>query len=174
MKFISNYSDWITPELMNHIKTHDGDHLHVFQPWKWKGDPKLEEALEKCRPGYEHTTHGFQQFNSSSTDMKNFQFDLPLIPNDNRKKLWWIVKLLPGQMQPMHFDPHLIEIKNPQRYTMFLQDWESGHIFVYIDKYISNYKAGDLYQWDDPMMEHGVVNIGFNTRYTLQITTYDE
>ena len=86
---------------------------------------------------------------------------------------WWIIKLLPGQMQPMHFDPHLISTKNPARYTMFLEDWKPGHIFVWEDQYLSNYKAGDLYRWKDPMCYHGVVNIGHETRYTLQITTYD-
>ena len=59
------------------------------------------------------------------------------------------------------------------RYTMFLQDWEPGHIFVYDDTYISNYKAGDIYEWSNPMTVHGPANIGYNTRYTLQITMYD-
>ena len=76
-------------------------------------------------------------------------------------------------MQAMHIDPHLVEVANPVRYTMFLQDWEPGHIFVYDDQMLSNYKAGDLYEWSDPMIVHGVVNIGFNNRYTLQITMHD-
>jgi hypothetical protein len=56
---------------------------------------------------------------------------------------------------------------------MFLEDWKPGHVFIWEDQYISNYKAGDLYKWYDPMMYHGVVNIGHETRYTLQITTHD-
>jgi hypothetical protein len=56
---------------------------------------------------------------------------------------------------------------------MFLQDWEPGHIFVYDDKIAANYKAGDMFEWSDPMTIHGPANIGYNTRYTLQITLFD-
>jgi hypothetical protein len=173
MKLLGNYSNWITSELLDHIKNSTGDTMSVFQPWRWKDNPILESALEKCRPGYEHTGHTFQQFNEKSKDMEDFKIELPDLPNDDRKKIWWIVKLLPGQMQPVHFDPHCIEIPNPKRYTMFLQDWQIGHIFIYNDKYLPNYKAGDLYLWEDALVEHGVVNIGFETRFTLQITTHD-
>jgi len=82
-------------------------------------------------------------------------------------------KLYPGEFQPMHVDPHLTELTNFKRFTMFLQDWEPGHIFTYDDKIITNYKAGDMYEWNDPMTLHGPVNIGYNTRYTLQITQHD-
>jgi hypothetical protein len=174
MIFLKNYADWITPEIMNHIETHDGDLVPVWQPDRWKGHPMLDEARERARPGYAHRTHDFHQFNPSSTDMQDFKFELPKIEGDNRPVLWWIVKLYPGQMQAMHFDPHLIETPNPKRYTLFLQDWQPGHIFTWNDKMLANYKAGDLYEWSDPMCYHGVVNIGYETRYTLQITTYDQ
>jgi len=101
------------------------------------------------------------------------KFGLPVIQGDDRYQSWWIIKLLPGQMQTMHFDPHLLTCTNPIRYTMFLQDWQPGHIFTWDDKMLSNYKAGDLYRWKDPMCYHGVVNIGYEPRYTLQITTFD-
>ena len=174
MILIKNYADWITPEFMNHIESHDGDLVPVWQPDRWKGHPMLDEARERARPGYAHRNHDFHQFNPASKDMQNFKLELPKIAGDDRPQLWWIVKLYPGQMQAMHFDPHLIECANPKRYTMFLQDWQPGHIFTWNDKMLSNYKAGDLYEWRDPMCYHGVVNIGYETRYTLQITTYDQ
>ena len=173
MKLIDNYNSWITNELMTHLEECSGDTVPVWQPDRWKGHPMLDEARERARFGYSNNKHNFQQFNSGSKDMQDFQFQLPEIPNDDRKKLWWFIKLLPGQMQTMHFDPHLIECANPKRYTMFLQDWQPGHIFTWGDKMLSNYKAGDLYEWTDPMCYHGVVNIGYETRYTLQITTID-
>jgi hypothetical protein len=171
MLLIKNYSDWITPELMEHLKTHDGDTMPVWQPEKWQGTAELDQARELTRPGYAHRDDRFQQFNKSTPGM--IDFDLPVILGDHRPMLWWIIKLYPGQMQPIHFDPHMLEAKNPRRYTMFLQDWKIGHVFVWNDQYISNYQAGDLFLWPDPMMPHGVVNIGHETRYTLQITTYD-
>jgi hypothetical protein len=76
-------------------------------------------------------------------------------------------------MQAMHIDPHLVEVKNPVRYTMFLEDYHPGHIFVWDDKMASNYKAGDVFEWSDPMIVHGCVNISFQTRYTMQITMFD-
>lgn len=174
MKFIKNYKDWpMCEQLLALVKNSNGDTVPVWQPERWTGKPELEEARDILRQGYANRHDVFQQFNPSTKEMKNFNFSLPDIPNDDRQSYWWVVKLLPGQMQPMHFDPHLLETKNPKRYTMFLQNWIPGHIFVYNDKYISNYQAGDLFLWDDPMMQHGVVNIGFADRYSLQITTFD-
>jgi hypothetical protein len=173
MELIKNYASWITPEFLEFIHTHNGDTVPVWQPDKWKGHPMLDEAREKTRTGYAHRNHDFQQFNPSTKDMKYYNLQLPTIPKDDRSQLWWIIKLFPGQMQPMHFDPHLLGCVNPKRYTMFLQDWQPGHVFTWNDQYISNYKAGDLFQWYDPMMYHGVVNIGHEIRYTLQITTHD-
>ena len=72
MKYIGNFSNWITVELMNHLSSHTGDTMSVWQPDKWKGHPLLDEALERCRPGYAHTSHDFQQFNAKSADMKDF------------------------------------------------------------------------------------------------------
>jgi hypothetical protein len=171
MILIKNYADWIPATLMEYLKTHDGDTVPVWQPEKWQGNPMLDAAREQTRIGYSHRHDHFQQFTSQTKGMVDFE--LPVIPDDDRRQLWWIIKLYPGQLQPIHFDPHMLEAKNPKRYSMFLEDWKPGHIFVWNDKYISNYQAGDLYIWDDPMMLHGVSNIGHDIRYTLQITTYD-
>jgi hypothetical protein len=173
MQLIKNYADWIKPELMNHLESSTGDTVPVWQPNRWKGHPMLDEARERARVGYSNNIHFFQQFNIDSADMQDFKFEMATIEGDNRPVSWWFIKLLPGQMQTMHFDPHLLNCVNPIRYTMFLQDWQPGHIFTYDDKMISNYKAGDLYRWDDPMCYHGVVNIGYETRYTFQITTHE-
>jgi len=173
MRYIGNYSSWITDDLMNHLKMHDGDTAYVWQPERWQGHPLLDEFREKARPGYSHKNHDFQQFNGNSKDMIDFNVVLPDFPDSRKHTFWWFVKLNPGQMQAMHIDPHLVEVSNPVRYTMYLQDFEPGHIFVYNDTMISNYKAGDLYEWSDPMIVHGCVNIGYNTRYTLQVTMHD-
>jgi hypothetical protein len=76
-------------------------------------------------------------------------------------------------MQAMHIDPHLLDVSNPIRYSMFLEDFKIGHIFVYDDKILTGYKAGDVYEWSDPMCVHGCINIGFDTRYTMQVTYHD-
>lgn len=158
---------------MEHLYTHTGDTTQVWQPERWQGHPLLDQYRELARPAYSLKNHDFQQFNVSSVDMQHFKLTLPALDQIRKYVFWWFVKLNPGQMQAMHIDPHLIEVKDPVRYTMFLEDFQPGHIFVYDDKMISNYKAGDVFEWSDPMIVHGVVNIGYNTRYTLQITMHD-
>lgn len=174
MRFIGNYDFWITDKLMEHLAKHDGDTRYVYQPERWKtGNSILEEFNERCRKAYSHNPPAFQQFNSKSKDMKGFEIILPELPDKRIHCHWWFVKLLPGQFQAMHVDPHLLEVKNPIRYTLFLQDFQPGHIFVWDDKILTNYKKGDMYEWSDPMIVHGPANISFETRYTLQITLHD-
>jgi hypothetical protein len=173
MDYIGNFKHWITPELLAHLKTKSGDLTPVWQPDRWQGHPLLDEFREKARPGYSHKNHNFYQFNIRSEDMKDFKIMLPDLPKNRKYCHWWFVKLEPGQMQAMHIDPHLVEVKNPVRYTMYLQDYIPGHIFIWDDKMSSNYKIGDVFEWSDPMIVHGCVNISFETRYTLQITMHD-
>lgn len=173
MRYVGNFREWITPELMNHLKSHDGDLTPVWQPERWTGHPVLEEYKEKARPVYSDNTPLFHQFNGGSKDMKNFSIVLPNFPETRSKCHWWFVKLKPGEMQAMHVDPHLLEVKNPLRYSVFLEDWEPGHIFVYDNVMLSDYSAGDVYEWSEPMCVHGCVNIGYTTRYTLQVTYHD-
>ena len=173
MKYIGNYANWITPELMAHLATHEGDYTPVWQPDRWKGHPLLDEFRKKAEPVFSKNSPMFHQFNVNSKDMAEFSIKLPDFPETRTRCFWWFVKLLPGELQAMHIDPHLVEVENPLRYTMFLQDYIPGHIFVYDDKLSVNYKAGDVFEWSDPMIVHGCANISFDTRYTMQVTMHD-
>jgi hypothetical protein len=173
MRYIGNYKEWITPELLNHLKTSTGDLTPVWQPDRWRGNPILDEYREKARPAYSQDTPTFHQFNKNSKDMENFPITLPEFPVTGKNGHWWFIKLNPGEMQAMHIDPHLLDVSNPIRYSMFLEDFKIGHIFVYDDKILTGYKAGDVYEWSDPMCVHGCINIGFDTRYTMQVTYHD-
>lgn len=173
MEYIGNFKSWVTDDLMNHLITKQGDTRPVWQPDRWKGHPVLDEFRENLRQGYSNNKHDFQQFNGDSLDMKDFDIKFPDLPKSRKHLHWWFIKLLPGQMQAMHVDPHLVEVENPVRYTMFLQDYIPGHIFVWDDKMAANYKIGDVFEWSDPMIVHGCVNISYTTRYTLQITMHD-
>ena len=171
MNYVGNYKDWITNKLMNHLQTHNGDARPVWQPERWQGHPLLDEFREKCRIAYSHRDDKFQQFNITTEGM--IDIELPSLPESRRQCNWWFIKLLPGQFQAMHIDPHLVEVTNPVRYTMFLEDYHPGHIFVWDDQLATNYKAGDLFEWSDPMIVHGCTNISYQNRYTLQITMHD-
>jgi hypothetical protein len=54
-----------------------------------------------------------------------------------------------------------------------LQDYHPGHIFVYKDEMITNYKKGDVYAYTSSTDLHGAANIGHIPRLVLQITEYD-
>jgi len=75
---------------------------------------------------------------------------------------------------PMHVDPHTTVQKNAQRFWIPLQDWEIGHIFKFQDEIVTNYKKGDIYEYDDAQGLHGAANIGLTPRVVLQVTLYEE
>lgn len=172
-EFIKNEQEWVTPDLLNHLETHTGDTVPVWQPERWTGHSTLDSFREMARPYFKNNTPYFQQFNQNSKDMKDFDIFLPDFPKKRNHCFWWFIKLLPGQMQTMHIDPHLVEVKNPVRYSMFLQDYIPGHVFVFDDFMATNYKAGDIYEWSDPECVHACVNVSYVPRYTLQITLHD-
>jgi hypothetical protein len=174
MNYIGNYHNWIVENnIINLLGSKQGECTPVWQPTRWSGNETLEKFRELARPGYSNNKFFFHQLNAGSSEMKNYNFVYPELPETRKNKFWWFVKLYPGEFQAMHVDPHLTELKDFVRYTMFLQDWEPGHIFVYDDKMLSNYKAGDLYEWSDPECVHGPANIGYNPRLTLQITLHN-
>lgn len=175
MKFIKNYGWWVDSNLIRMLEESDAGQTKLHDSGRWVGHPSLEQYREKIK-SYEYRAPGdsFQQFFKVSSLFKENPIILPELPETRNEIFWWIVKLKPGQFQTMHVDPHLYQSVNPVRYTMYLQDWQPGHIFVYKNKVITDYKAGDLFQWDDGIMEHGAANISFNTRYTIQISMQDK
>ena len=86
---------------------------------------------------------------------------------------WWITKMFPGNFMPMHVDPHTLFEKNSKRYWIPLHDWEDGHIFMYKKQVITNYTAGDVWEYNDSTAIHGAANIGYTPRIVLQISSCD-
>jgi hypothetical protein len=174
MNYIGNYKNWIIKNnIIKMLDSKKGEKTPVWQPDRWTGNKTLEKFRELARPGYSNNKFFFHQLNASSPEMKGYDFVYPELPCTREHRFWWFVKLYPGEFQSMHVDPHLTELKNFVRYTMFLQNWEPGHIFAYDDKMLSNYIAGDLYEWSNPECIHGPANIGYIPRLTLQITLHD-
>ncbi len=186
MKLIGNFLDRIPKGLVDEIMANDGQITPVYQPDKWKGHPMYDKArIELEQAGFHKGGHKFHQFTVETECMKkflpeiqektnNFRFDESVIPGNYDFYHWWIVKYLPGDMQPMHFDPHIVNTKECKRYTMMLTDFEDGHIFVYDDFLLTDYKAGDLFLWPDAMIIHGAANISMNTRLSLQLSFYNK
>jgi hypothetical protein len=191
MNYIGNEAEWVTDDLMNLLTTQQGNPVPIWDPERWHGHPLLDKinALGTAWFGDTIPNQYFYVFNSRTKCMEDYNFELPGIIKKQECILWWFVKLNPGELQLMHYDMHPLGVfhqnnnfskvtssstlVNPKRYTMYLQDWEPGHVFVYDDKMNVNYKKGDIYEWNDPETFHGVVNLSFNPRYTLQITMCD-
>lgn len=172
MNLIGNYASWITPELLDILMTNDGDVTPVYQPEKWSGPDYDSARIELEQAGYPEQNLHFCQYTKDTECLKHLDLKMPIDIQGNYH--WWIIKLKPGQMQPMHFDPHIKQVSKCTRYSMPLLDYRPGHVFVYDSFLLKDYKAGDLYEWKDPMCYHGVVNISYYTRLTLQISAYEE
>jgi hypothetical protein len=171
MKLVGNFKDWITPELLDTLINNDGDITPVYQPDKWRGTPEFDSArIAVEQAGYPNSNHTFCQYTKDTPCLSHFDIKMP-VPIEGEYH-WWIIKLKPGQMQPMHFDPHVTQVAKCTRWTMPLLDYQPGHIFVWENNLLTDYKAGDLFLWSDPMCYHGVVNISMTTRLTLQISAY--
>lgn len=98
-----------------------------------------------------------------------------------QKLAWSLYRMMPGHLLPLHRDLYtkyieIFQIANPnniRRAIIFLEDWSSGHYFEIDDTPILKWKAGDGVAWnyDTP---HIAGNVGFEARYTLQITGVQE
>lgn len=175
MEFVGNFKHWIPEGLIETVLNNDGDVTPVYQPDKWRGKPEYDAAriaLEDA--GYPALNYKFHQYTKQTECIKHFNLDEPIVPHWTNNWHWWIVKYLPGDMQPMHFDPHIINTEDCLRYTMMLTDFEDGHIFTYNDYLLTDYKVGDLFMWPDPMIIHGAANISMNPRISLQLSFYNK
>ena len=174
MKYIGNFIDRIPAGLIETVLSDPGDLTPVYQPDKWSDRKEYDDArvsLENA--GYPALDYHFHQYTKNTAciqpyvDQIDFRFDLDDFLHEFH---WWFIKLDPGEMQPMHFDPHVLDTHTCNRYTMMLTDFEDGHIFTYGDVLLNNYKAGDLFLWPDSMVLHGVANIGMRPRLSLQMS----
>jgi hypothetical protein len=179
MIFIKNYKEWIPNNLLEYIATLTTGKIDP-KPLQYvgEGNPHLDKLRSPLTDAYVgHPSITWHQWFGQSEEIASKNIILPELPKTRKHVFWWIVRLKPGQCQPTHIDPHLVEATNPVRYTMYLQDWQPGHIFVYGDnKMVVNYKAGDLYEWNDEHIYtvHGTANISYENRYTVQIAAYDD
>ena len=181
MNLIYNYKNWIPEGLIEMILKNDGNIVPVYQPEKWTGVPEWDCArIELENAGYPDLKYKFHQYTIETPCVQQFiketgwKYNHPIFPHWCEYGHWWIVKYAPGDMQPMHFDPHLTGTTDSLRYTMMLTDFEDGHIFTHDDYLLNNYKIGDLFQWSDAKMVHGTANISMTPRISLQLSFYNK
>jgi len=167
MKFVGNFKNWIDPKWIEFLKSNRG----TARPKEGQqpDSPEMEAEYARAKAaGYKDDAIYFWMFDST-----NFPFEISKPPFVKDNFHWWFTKMLPGNFMPMHVDPHTLYQKNSNRYWIALQDWEPGHIFMYEDRVITNYVAGDVWTYEDSTALHGAANIGFTPRIVLQISTYE-
>lgn len=166
MKYIGNFRSWIKEEWITYLLNNDG----IARPSTTKENPNSEEFRLGPSVGYDLTKTWWYHYSNSSCSLNI----TPPVEVENHY-MWWFIKLLPGGMMPMHRDPHVTEDEkyNLIRYWMPLQDYVPGHVFVYNNIFMTDYKAGDLWTYTDANEIHGACNISYVPRLTFQFTTYD-
>ena len=163
MRFIGNYQQWIKQQWLTEILNSPG----YGRPRDWKADSQEEELTYKkaLDAGYKLTDVHFWLYEKT-----NLSFDIDP-PWTGTNIHWWFTKMYPGQYTPMHSDPHTFE-NNCVRYWVPMQDYESGHVFIYKNELIKDYRAGDVFIYDDSQDIHGAANLGYSPRIVLQVTEY--
>ena len=158
MIYIGNYSNWIDPLWIEEVLSFDGFLLH-----EKCHDPDIKQKMTQVNDSQEWLY---------LYEKKNLSFNLPQPPWTDKNFDWWITKMYPGQFLPMHHDPGslLWYGEDCKRYWIPLMDYQPGHIFIYEDTFITDYKMGDVYCYTNSTDEHGAANVGFTTRIMLQIT----
>lgn len=166
MKYIGNFYHWIKDEWINYLLNNDG----VPRPNTFSENPDTEEFKIAPEVGYDLSKTWWYHYSEKSCPLK---ITPPI--NISNEYMWWFIKILPGGMMPMHKDPHVTEsdVKNVRRFWMPLQDYVPGHVFVYNNIFMTDYKAGDLWSYIDANEIHGACNIGYTPRLTFQFSTYD-
>lgn len=173
MKLLGNYAHWIKQEWIDHILNNDGWGL----PRDWGTDQKsrVEGMIRLCgmnaceralSAGYDFSQVKYHVYNKSTSP-----FDLKFTDDEDDVE-WRFVKLKPGDVMPMHLDSDIPNY-TCRKYWMPLQDSDIGHVFIWKDTAMLNWKKGDLFQFDDANEWHGATNIGFTPRIILNINVWN-
>ena len=83
----------------------------------------------------------------------------------------------PGNILPIHSDLYgnfvkaynIKDINNIHRYILFLEDAKIGHMLQIANTVHTEWKAGDVMSWTGST-PHAAYNMGYEHRYTMQIT----
>lgn len=164
MKYIGNFQSWIDPAWGNILLTKTGK----ARPRDW---PPANEIEKNEYRKYQQAGYDLSAVNWWIYEKEELLMDIEP-PWTVGRVQWWFTKLMPGQYMPIHTDPHTHD-NRCKRFWIPLQDYIPGHIFIYKDSMITNYKSGDVYQYESSTDMHGAANIGYIPRLVLQITEYE-
>jgi len=166
IKYLGNYPNWVNPHHLKIILESEGDKRTAY---------KTEKEIEKQEQvsiwsSLGHELKGAEWFMyyyghlgmSAVTDLQ--------IPIDIDGPFnWWYSKINPGSVFPLHVDTFDVTSNKTRRLWIPMQDYQPGHIFIYEGKMLDDYRAGDVYEFENPKAWHGAANIGFEPKISLQL-----
>jgi hypothetical protein len=165
MKFIGNYQSIIPDGLIEFLL-------------KNKGQPRPETIDRNNLSEYEVSL--YDGYDMSATEWHIFESKdlvdklhprINLITSTQNRIHWWITKMQEGETMALHIDPPTIDA-TCKRFWVPLQDYQMGHIFIIGGDLIKDYKAGDVFIFDNADDLHGAANITDTPRFALQIIEY--
>lgn len=161
MEFIGNYRSIIPEGLINYLMSNTG------QPRPKNISAEIinteDTYLKGIRAGYDLSKTFWHIF-------EKHDINLDIIPSWVSGDVhWWITKMLPGDIMPMHTDPPTLK-NTCNRFWMPLQDYQHGHVFIINNQLITNYSQGDVFKFTNSQDYHGAANIGYTPRLMLQVT----
>lgn len=165
MKFIGNYQSIIPDGLIEFLLKNKG------QPRPKTIDKNnLSDYELELYEGYDMSNTEWHIFDNNDTPSE-LQPKIKEIVSDISNTHWWITKMLEGETMSVHRDPSTIN-NRCNRFWVPLQDYEMGHIFLIGADLIKDYKAGDVFIFDNADDLHGAANITDTPRFALQIIEY--
>lgn len=174
MKYIGNYAHWLDPQWRATVLTTVGQAMprnkHILTKEQF-GDAANSVQHDQYEM-YKAAGYAMDAVNWWIYEKEDIDLGELTVPWSSGNEIhYWFSKILPGQFMPMHRDPHVYE-RTCRRYWIATQDYEPGHIFVYKDEMVKDYKTGDVYEFENENDLHGCANISFSPRVIMQITEY--
>lgn len=160
MKYLGNYKSLIQPNVIEHILNNKGEQR-----------PGAEEA-ESSKKQYDILTQTNAKFEGAhwSFYYNEVGIETLILPIEYTGSVkWWFVKLNPACVFPMHTDTFSDDSATVRRLWIPCQDYISGHVFIYKDTLIKDYRAGDIFEFDDAMAQHGSSNMSVIPKISLQV-----
>jgi len=125
--------------------------------------------------GYTHKLFTGEIYDMSNPEPPWMQFVRKELP---WKHFSWSIHVMePGRVLPEHGDIYITfkkvygikDTSDVHRALIFMEDWQSGHVFEVNKEPVLNYQAGDYVVWKNDTL-HLAANVGKTPRYSLQIT----
>jgi hypothetical protein len=151
--YVGNFSEYIPEKLYEQLMSPK----QISRPFIERCDPKLKK--------YDITSTFTYKIND---DVFEMNFTLPPEIFGEIVEIWF-TRLDPGDVITLHQDAYDVSVDDYVRYSMYLQDYKPGHIFIHSDTIVVDYKAGDVYKFNDPFVWHAAGNLGLEPRLTAQI-----